>query len=105
MSIVLIVEEVALTIALKDRVLKSPSMRPMSGRASPAWERSLAAHDPSGGVSRCGICAANDAAFSYAIASFSAPELADILCGTTDIRHVFSRGCCSSTDAPGLVMA
>jgi hypothetical protein len=29
------------------------------------------------------------------MASFSTPELADILCGTTDIRHDFSRGCCS----------
>jgi hypothetical protein len=30
------------------------------------------------------------------MASFSTTELTDILCGTTDIRHVFSRGCCSA---------
>ena len=42
-----------------------------------------------------GNSAASDPAFFYAMASFSTPELADILCRTTDIRHDFSRGCCS----------
>ena len=27
---------------------------------------------------------------SYAMLSFSPPELSDLLCGTTEIRHVFS---------------
>jgi len=31
-----------------------------------------------------------DPAFFYAMASFSTPELADILCKRTDIRHVSS---------------
>jgi hypothetical protein len=30
------------------------------------------------------------------MASFSTLELTDILCRTTDIRHVFSRGCYSA---------
>jgi hypothetical protein len=33
---------------------------------------------------------ANDAAFFCAMASISAPELADILCGKTGVSHVFS---------------
>jgi hypothetical protein len=34
--------------------------------------------------------AADDPTVSYAMASFSAPELADLLCSITDIRHLFS---------------
>ena len=68
-------------------------------------ERSLAAHEPSGGVSRCGSCAANDPAFSYAMASFSTPDLADILCGITDIRHIFSEDAVQAQTHSRLLMA
>jgi len=37
-----------------------------------------------------GNSTASDPAFFYAMVSFSTPELADILCGTTEISHVFS---------------
>jgi hypothetical protein len=43
-----------------------------------------------------GYSATSSPAFSYAMVSFSTPEPFDILCGTTDIRHVFSWGCCSA---------
>jgi hypothetical protein len=47
-------------------------------------------------VSRRGIWAAtDDAAFFYAMVSFSTPELSDLLYVTTHIGQVFSRGCCS----------
>ena len=37
-----------------------------------------------------GYSATGEPAFSYAMVSFSPPELSDLLCGTTEIRHVFS---------------
>ncbi|MBR0794943.1 hypothetical protein JQ615_06025 [Bradyrhizobium jicamae] len=37
------------------------------------------------------------------IVSLSAPDHFDILFGTTEIRHVFSRDCGSARDARGLV--
>src|SRR3979490_976849 len=43
--------------------------------------------------------------FFYATASFSSPELSDILCRTTVVSHVFSRGCCSALRPHGLSLA
>ena len=58
------------------------------------------AHMPARRLARqmlsCRDSATSNSAFSYAMASVSTPELTDILFGTTDIRHVFSRGCCSA---------
>ena len=43
--------------------------------------------------------------FFCATASFSSLELSDILCGTTVVSHVFSRGCCSALRPHGLSLA
>jgi hypothetical protein len=39
---------------------------------------------------------ADDLVFSDTTAAFSTPELADISWRRTDVRHVFSRKCCSA---------
>jgi hypothetical protein len=43
--------------------------------------------------------------FFYATDSFSSPELSNILCRTTVVSHVFSRGCCSALRPHGLSLA
>jgi len=91
--------------ALKGRVLKSRSTRPTSKPRFISCGWFLTAQAGRARRIVAVLAGANDPAFSYAMVSFSAPERADILCWTTDIRHVFSRGCWSNTDAPGLVMA
>jgi hypothetical protein len=50
-------------------------------------------------------CTVSDPAFSCPMASFYTPDLSEVLCETTDIRHVFTRDAVQRTDALGLLMA
>jgi hypothetical protein len=62
-------------------------------------------HSAAAAVRSVGMDRDGTPSFFYAAASFSSPELSDILCRTTVISHVCSRGCCSALRPHGLSLA
>jgi len=70
----------------------------LAGASRPTETRSIG-----GGVRT--DCRVGTSSFLNARVSFSSPGKPGLLCGTFNVRHVFSRGYCSASGPHGLSMA